>query len=125
MDYNLERRHEDHPHPPPGIAERRACSDRECMEARNRWFTEELLPKLMVRFWVGIATTVVALAGVFMYLSDAAITRFELKAKSLYEAQDTHDKDMTKIEQKLEENRAELSHSMQEIITEIRRVHER
>ena len=119
----LERRHID-TEPPDGV-ERRHCSDRECMEARNRWFTEELLPKLMVRFWVGIATTVCALAAVFMYLSDVAITRFELRAQSMFEAQDTHDEDIIKIDKKLDENRAELTHALQEILSEIRREHER
>lgn len=88
----------DDPGPPNGVERRRACSDNECMEARNRWFTEELLPKLMIRFWIGIATTVVALASVFMYLSTNAIRDFELKATHLYEGQSHHDEDIAKIE---------------------------
>ena len=117
----IDRRHDPDPHPPEGLPDRRHCSDKECMEARNRWFTEELLPKLMVRFWIGIGTTVCALAAVFMFLSDVAITRFELKTKGIYEQQATHDKDIDEIKTSVKELSDDVTHSLSAVIDRLDR----
>lgn len=116
-----DRRHDPDPHPPPGIPERRHCSDKECMEARNRWFTEELLPKLMVRFWIGIAVTVTTLSGVFMYMSQNVVRDFELKATAIYESQATHDKDIGEIKSEMRQLSADVTHSMSAVLDRLDR----
>ena len=116
-----ERRHEDHPHPPPEIPERRKCSDSECRNARDEWFTEVLLPKLMIRFWVGIGITVTAMAGLFFGMQSAALTAHELKLVALFESKDAHKEDVSRLNLKIDSDQAAITHAMNEIINRLDR----
>ena len=73
-----DRRHEKDPHPPEGLGERRHCSDKECMEARNRWFLSELLPQLTNRLWIGITVTVLTLSSANFFLMQSMLNKHEL-----------------------------------------------
>ena len=116
-----ERRHDEHPHPPPGCPEQRKCSDTECREARDLWFTEVLLPKLMIRFWVGITLCVGALSGVFFYMQSTALTAHELKLVSLFETTLAHDKDVARLDVMVSQGQAEVVHSLNKLIDRVDR----
>lgn len=117
----IERRHDEHPHPPVGQIEQRKCSDRECREARDLWVTEVLLPKLMVRFWVGIAITVSSLAGVFFWMQTTSLTAHELKLTNIFETKDAHREDMMRLGGVVTQGQAEVTHSLNKLLDRIDR----
>ncbi len=98
------------------IPERRRCSDKECSAARSTWFTEEILPKLMIRFWIGLVTTLVALAGVNEYMNRNTIRDFELKVVGIYESKESHRMDIAEIKTSMSALGDAVAHSMNKII---------
>lgn len=97
-----DRRQDPDPHPPDGVERR--CSDQMCMEARNAWFMNELLPKLQVRFWIGVVATCTALSGAFFFVTDAVITKFEVRIQRDYELSGKHDADIVRLEAKIDKS---------------------
>ena len=103
------------------MPERRHCADPECMAARNAWFLNELLPKLTVRFWVGIGSTVMALSGVFWFAIDSAMTKFQLVMKQEYVTVAQHREDMAELKLSMRELSGSVSHTMTEVLNRLDR----
>jgi len=81
--------------------DRRKCSDKECSDARQQWYEQDLLPKLTVRFYVGLTGAVGILAAFFLYLSKNEIRDYELTVRDRYTTLVAHQQDMARIEGKI------------------------
>ena len=116
-----DRRHDDHPHPPPDVPERRVCSDTICDAARNKWFEDTLLPKLRMEFIKMLVGTVLTLWGVFWYINRNAITEHQLEAVKLFESIPHHESDMSKIEMQIEGMKVDFRATRDDIISRLDR----
>ena len=74
-----DRRHEEHPHPPPGCPEQRSCSGDECRGSREEWFKQSLLPQLRADFIKIIIATVLTLWAAISYTTHTQIMGHELQ----------------------------------------------
>ena len=109
-------RHDDHPHPPEGVPERRMCNDKVCRQGLKDWFDETLLPNLTIRFWIGIFIAVGAVSGASWFVTEAALVRFELKLKGEYESVGTHRQDIAEIKQSIKDLDIGLTHSINKVL---------
>ena len=122
-----DRRHEDHPHPPPGAGERRKCSDLECMAARTAWLDETIWPaladklgareeKILLRIRIETAVmigmTVIFCAGVFAWFDKSSMTSHELDTTSKYVSIPAHTASIARIEASIAELRQTVISSL-------------
>lgn len=119
-DSDVDLRHDDHPVPPDGI-ERRRCSDRLCKEAREEWFSREILPKLKILFGSAIAGTVMFCASVFLYINRNAIRDYDLQARDKYVTLSQHASDVSRIESKIEKLDSSMVRAMNDVSSRLDR----
>jgi hypothetical protein len=97
--------------------ERRHCSDDICDKARSKWVEDTLWPKLRIQMAIMIGSTVVFCAAIFLFLSDAAITKYDLASRDRYVTLVQHQNDMARIEAKL----SAVENKVTEFASEIRK----
>lgn len=85
------------------------------MDARNRWFVDELLPKLTVRFWIGIGISVSALCGALFFVVNSLITQFELRLGKEFVSITQHRDDMDRVEKKIDSLGADVTDALQDV----------
>ena len=96
--------------------ERRRCSDEECMKARTVWFEKEIMPKLVIRFWIGLAITLGSLTGASVYLTGNAIRDYKLEAVGFFQTQTAHNKDVNEIKESMHELSGNVTHTVNRIL---------
>ncbi len=92
-----ERRHDEHPHPPPGQPEQRECSDKECRAAREEWVKTSLLPQLRSDFIKILIATVLTLWAAIAFTNHAQIMSHELQDVRMFVTADQHKSDMQQL----------------------------
>lgn len=111
------------PHPPAGMIERRHCSDHECMQARQKWFEETLLPRLTNHFWRGISVTVVSLSAALFFIVRALINQHTLEVERIYDSKfvktEIYKEDLRRIERKVESLEETITDSLQDVLKQL------
>jgi hypothetical protein len=106
----------------PEIVDRRAHEDeQECFERHEHWFEQSMAPKvrlIIISTLLGAAALAVA---VVFFLSRSVVKDHELEEVSKFETVTNHDRDMTKIENRMERMETNLSAGMEDVKTKLDR----
>ncbi len=96
--------------------DRRAHDDEaECHERHERWFEASMAPKVRMLILTTISGAAVVATGAVIYISKNVVKDHAFEERMVFETTAGHEKDVSKIEQRLDRMETNLASSMQSV----------